>query len=205
MGRREANKQRKREALEGEGLRLFLEGGYDRASIEQIAQAAGVARGTYYLYFADKLSLFDTLMERWFEPVMGVLDDVEGKLGETTSKADTLRLYEQMGMALAIVGLANQREILLAFRENRRSGEAGEKLRQREIAILDKVTRLTEVAQERGLIRVGNPRLVSLIIFGAVERLYYEALLEGDLGADLETVAQDVVRLFASTMDLPVA
>lgn len=204
MGRREANKQRKRDALEGEGLRLFLEGGYDRASIEQIAAAAGVARGTYYLYFTDKLALFETLMERWFEPVMGVLDDVEGKLAGTTNKSDTLRVYEQMGLALAIVGLANREEILLAFRENRRSGEAGERLREREVALLDKVTRLTELAEERGLIRVGNARLVSLIIFGAVERLYYEALLGSELGADLTSVTRDVVRLFASTMDLPV-
>lgn len=205
MGRREANKQRKREALEGEGLRLFLEAGYDRTSIELIAQAAGVARGTFYLYFPDKLALFETLMQRWFEPVLGVLADVERKLQETASKAEALATYEQMGMGLAIVALANQQEILLAFRENRRTGEAGDRLRERELAIVEKVTRLTELAVERGLIRVGNARLVTLIIVGAVERLYYEALVGGELGADVETVAREVVRLFASTMDLPVA
>ena len=67
MGRREENKQAKRQRLEREGLRLFLEAGYDRTSIEQIAAASEVARGTYYLYFADKHALFATLMERWFD------------------------------------------------------------------------------------------------------------------------------------------
>lgn len=204
MGRRESNKAAKREALEREGLRRFLEEGYDRASIEQIAAAAGVARGTFYLYFPDKLSLFETLMRRWFEPVTGVLDEVAEQLSRTSRKADVLEIYEQMGIRLTILGLAHQEEVLLAFRETRRRGEAGDRLRVRELEIVDRVTRLTELAVARDLIRVESPRLVSLVIIGAVERLYHEALVGGDLGMDVQVAAQAVVRLFARSMDLPV-
>lgn len=203
MGRREENKQRKRERLLAEGLRLFQDAGYDRASIEQIAAASGVARGTFYLYFPDKASLFAALMERWYDPVIAILDQVERELQEATTKERTLEIYQQMGMQLMVAALGTPQHILVAFREMRSSGEAGEGLRARELALLEKVTGLTEVAAERGLIRADNPRLVALVIFGSVERLYYEALVGGDIG-DIGAAVQGVVRMFAQALELPV-
>ena len=48
MGRREAKKQLKREGMLREGLRLFLDQGYERASVEQIAQAVEQPVGSAY-------------------------------------------------------------------------------------------------------------------------------------------------------------
>ena len=73
IGRREENKRRKNEALQANGLSLFGEVGFEAASIEQIAQRADVARGTFYLYYPDKLALFQALMERFFEPIAQAL------------------------------------------------------------------------------------------------------------------------------------
>ena len=87
MGKREENKRKKREALEAEGLRLFLEHGYERTSIEQIAAAAGVARGTFYLYYEDKLQLFLTLVDRWYDLVIGMMEhDVTPGLANATTR-----------------------------------------------------------------------------------------------------------------------
>lgn len=36
--------------------------GYERASIKRITQAAGIAEGTFYLYFESRQSLFDQLL-----------------------------------------------------------------------------------------------------------------------------------------------
>ena len=36
---------------------LFLERGFDKVSIQEIATRAGVAKGTFYLYFRDKEAL----------------------------------------------------------------------------------------------------------------------------------------------------
>jgi AcrR family transcriptional regulator len=43
---------------------VFLEQGYDAASMGEIARAAGVSKGTLYVYFADKTSLFCEIMEQ---------------------------------------------------------------------------------------------------------------------------------------------
>ena len=41
---------------------IFGEKGYDRASIVEITQRAGVAQGTFYVYFPDKKSVFTELV-----------------------------------------------------------------------------------------------------------------------------------------------
>lgn len=42
---------------------VFAEVGYHEASIVKITEAAGVAQGTFYLYFAGKKQVFDELVE----------------------------------------------------------------------------------------------------------------------------------------------
>ena len=42
---------------------VFAEYGYSEASIVRITEAAGVAQGTFYLYFTGKLEIFEELVE----------------------------------------------------------------------------------------------------------------------------------------------
>lgn len=199
-GRRESNKRLKRERLLKEGLRLFLEQGYDRASVEQIAAAADVARGTFYLYFQDKRALFAALMDGWHGVVQGLFDDVHARLSASATPEEAWQVYRDLGVGLAWVGLANRDEILLAFRESRTRNEAGALLRERELAIVDRAVRFTDEAAARGLIRVVDSRVTVLVVLGAVERLFYEVLLGTELG-DLDRVAAGVVGLFERAME----
>ncbi len=204
MGRREENKRQKREALLGAGLSAFLEAGYDGASIEVVAASAGVARGTFYLYFPDKLSLFRALMERWVVPVEAVLDEVVEQIPSCRSIDEVRGVYEQMGAALAAVGLTRSDEILVAFRQTKQPDEGGVWLREVELRLLDKAISFTEQASSRGLIQVADPRLAVLVVFGAVERLFYEVLVGTDLG-DPDIIASTVVGLFGATMGFGVS
>jgi AcrR family transcriptional regulator len=49
------------EIIEG-ARRVFQAEGFDGASMAQIAQAAGVSKGTLYVYFANKEALFEALV-----------------------------------------------------------------------------------------------------------------------------------------------
>lgn len=201
MGRREAKKQLKRERMLREGLRLFLEHGYERASVEQIAQASEVARGTFYLYFEDKKTLFAALMEGWLSTVMGLFEDVQRRLEQVETPEEAWQVYRDMGTGLAWVGLANRDEILLVFRESRTSTEAGEYLREKELEIIDAGVAFTEVAMERGLVNATNARVTVLVVLGAIERLFYEVLIGTELGDPQET-AELVVGMFESALDV---
>ncbi|MFI1180978.1 TetR/AcrR family transcriptional regulator [Streptomyces sp. NPDC020799] len=56
-GRRERNKQKVRRRLYSSALTLFAEQGYEHTSIDEIAELADVARGTFFNYFHRKEDL----------------------------------------------------------------------------------------------------------------------------------------------------
>ncbi|WP_367138298.1 TetR family transcriptional regulator [Saccharothrix sp. HUAS TT1] len=53
-GLREQRKARTRRAIQEHALRLFLDQGYDRTTVEQVAAAAGVSHMTFFRYFPTK-------------------------------------------------------------------------------------------------------------------------------------------------------
>lgn len=61
--RRERKKQETRQRLMEAALRLFHEHGYDATTVEQIAEAADVAKGTFFNYFETKEMLLPALFE----------------------------------------------------------------------------------------------------------------------------------------------
>ena len=62
MGKIEQNKEQKRTALLEAGLKLFSRNGVNRTTISEIAAEAGLAKGTFYLYFDDKYQLQNELV-----------------------------------------------------------------------------------------------------------------------------------------------
>lgn len=58
--RAERSRQRKRQLLQV-ARQLLLEQGYERTSVSSIVRAAGVAQGTFYLYFKSKEQLLPYL------------------------------------------------------------------------------------------------------------------------------------------------
>ena len=57
MGKLEDNKKIKREAILDAAFLLFTTKGLTKTSVADITAAAGVAKGTFYLYFKDKYDL----------------------------------------------------------------------------------------------------------------------------------------------------
>jgi len=55
--RRARKKERTREQIYTAAMRLFLERGYDAVTIDDVCEAADVARGTFFLHFATKDAL----------------------------------------------------------------------------------------------------------------------------------------------------
>jgi AcrR family transcriptional regulator len=53
---------KRRQILDG-ARKVFMDLGFDGASMGEIARAAGVSKGTLYVYFADKNQLFEAIVE----------------------------------------------------------------------------------------------------------------------------------------------
>lgn len=63
-GKAAANKKQKKDALLNTAFELFTMQGIQNTSIADIADRAGVAKGTFYLYFKDKYDLRNRLIAR---------------------------------------------------------------------------------------------------------------------------------------------
>ena len=59
----DADKELKRERLVIAAAQIFATRGFRNATMEEIAQTAGTAKGTLYLYFQDKVALFYAVFE----------------------------------------------------------------------------------------------------------------------------------------------
>jgi AcrR family transcriptional regulator len=73
-GRREMRQAERREAILAAALEEFAACGFAATRIDDVAQRAGVAKGTIYLYFRDKESLFQELVRSMLGPIVAGLE-----------------------------------------------------------------------------------------------------------------------------------
>lgn len=60
--KRKENKTIKRNSLYDAAFELFITKGINNTAIDDIVKKAGVAKGTFYLYFKDKYDIFDKII-----------------------------------------------------------------------------------------------------------------------------------------------
>ena len=116
MGKAEENKLKKRESLLNTAFELFTTKGIHDTSISDIVEKAGVAKGTFYLYFKDKYDinnklvahratkLFDDSLSRmrkeelegYREKIIFIIDDIIDSL----AKDKTLLMFISKNLGL---------------------------------------------------------------------------------------------------------
>lgn len=85
---------KRKQIMEG-ARRVFIDMGFDAASMNDITREAGVSKGTIYVYFANKEELFEALMEEERRTIFANLYEALERDGDVR---ETLLAY---GLALA--------------------------------------------------------------------------------------------------------
>ena len=73
-GTRAARRDERRAAILGAALEEFAARGFAATRLDDIARRAGVAKGTIYLHFRDKESLFQELVRAMLSPLVGTIE-----------------------------------------------------------------------------------------------------------------------------------
>ena len=127
--RRSAAPEARRAAILDAALEEFTARGYEAARLDDVAKRAGVAKGTIYLYFADKEALFQDLVRSMVHPVLGTLEHlrevdiparvlVEGMLNTFvreilgTRRKDIVRLIFSEGTRFPAIAEFYHREVI---------------------------------------------------------------------------------------------
>ena len=81
--RAERNRELRRRQILDSSLAVFASQGYWSTSITDLVKAAGVARGTFYLYFDSKQAIFLDLLDELVGRLRGVVHGVDPTAGAT--------------------------------------------------------------------------------------------------------------------------
>jgi len=88
MGKVELNKLQKKTSLLNTAFRLFTTKGVNETSVAEISEQAGIAKGTFYLYFKDKYDIRNMLISheasKLFTEATDALAARQAESGENT-------------------------------------------------------------------------------------------------------------------------
>lgn len=114
MGKAETKKHKKLNTILDSAFELFTLQGVEKTSIAEISERAGVAKGTFYLYFHDKLELKNRLIyhqsSKLFKEAAAALDNVSACSGVKMNFDDKI-----VFIADYIINQLAQNTLLLSF------------------------------------------------------------------------------------------
>ena len=113
MGKLENNKQQKRTSLLDTAFKLFTTQGVSKTSIAEISQKAGIAKGTFYLYFKDKYDIRNKLISHESSKLFGKAKTALDEYQIQTKKVDFID--QIIFIVDYIINELSQNQSLLAF------------------------------------------------------------------------------------------
>lgn len=155
-------------------LAVFAQKGYHQASISDIIKRAGVARGTFYLYFESKRSVFDQLLDDLFELLNGKVRRIDPSRGPAGVVAQMESNVDEV-IDLMLSNRAMLR-ILMAEAVGLDSG-FDEKLSEFYQRLLLMIEQSLGLGTKMQVIRKVNTRVASLCILGSIKEVLYQVAM----------------------------
>ena len=155
---------------------VFAKLGYHAATVDDIVEAAGVARGTFYLYFEDKRAVFADLVDRFLarihltiqhidpdDPVRSVAQQVRGNIERVISLFVNDRAMAKILLTDAL-GL---------------DADFDRKLRAMYDEIFNLLSTSLRGGQQLGIVAEGDARLMAYLSVGAIKELLFQTVVSG--------------------------
>lgn len=186
--------RRTREALLDAARTVFETEGFPDTRVEQIAQQADVAYGTFYRYFESKEHIFGELSTRLFEdmhrrePTAATLSPAAKLIAANRSY---YRAYQRNARMMAIVEqVATFNEEFRALRHEHRR------------LIIDPTAKAIARWQAEGLVRPElDPELAARVMAAMVEHTIYLWLIQGE-DADEDALLDTLDRMSVGALGL---
>jgi AcrR family transcriptional regulator len=170
---------------------LVAEKGLAATTVLDITQTAGVAKGTFYLYFASKEDLLATLKQRFFE---GLVTEF-GSLLAAPDPEDWWRLADE-GVERAIHYMLERRAMIEILAREDPAPSPSSPVVEAYRTAFNPIRALIEAGINAGTFRASDPAVMGALLFHAVREtvtqavLYFEPVDERRLVA----AAQELVR-----------
>ena len=166
--------EERRQQILGCARDVFSEKGYHGASIADIIAQAGVARGTFYLYFKSKRDVFDELLE-------GLLTLIQGRIRLVDVDAGPAQVLLELrdnldGVLEVMVGNHALTRILLHEAVGLDEGFDG-KLQRFYGQVHELIAESLALGRRLGLIRPLDNQLAARFLLGSLKELLFDLTL----------------------------
>lgn len=173
--------------------------------MEEIAGAAGVAKGTIYLYFPSKDELIQALITQVGE---SLLQDIEAIVQTPASPPEKIKKVA----TLLLECLIKERALYPIYaRDSHRAGQGSpqgywRQLQEREEKFFDLVTPVFAQGIAAGQFIQADPRFLTFMLRGMIRGVGYYQMIEGQKGVFKEALPVLLTLLFSGlTSKIPAA
>lgn len=172
--------------------RVFADKGYYKASVSDIIKEAGIARGTFYLYFAGKREVFSTLIDALTLKLEGCIKRVDLSPGKPPWESQV-----RSNVSRIVSILLEDRDITLIL-YNHSMGldeEYDTKIREFYSRMSGVIKGALVLGREMGLLRSDvDPHLAALQMLGSIKEVIYNIASYGESGFDLDTLVDEMLK-----------
>ena len=148
--------------------RIFARKGYHKTNVADIIARAGIARGTFYLYFQNKKDLFEELLEQ----VVGELTSRIERLRIAPGRPDPVQqLRDNLERVLAYVLTERELTDILLNHSTGFDRELDEKIQDFYDRIAALIQRSLDLGIQMNLVRESNTRATSYAILGGIKEV----------------------------------
>lgn len=185
------DKEERRAQILEAARRRFSEKGYHATTVADIIEAAGIARGTFYLYFDSKRSIFDALLEQLFALLRGKIRRVDLSAGTVESVVEQVHQNVD-GIMGTLITQREMTKILVCEAVGLDAGFDG-KLFEFYSRVNLLLRGSLELGIAMGILRPMDARVVSSCILGSLKEVLYHYVM-GDELPDQTAVVREIMN-----------
>mgnify|MGYP005836178833 CR=1 FL=1 len=186
--------QQKKSAIIDASVQVFAQKGFYNAKVSDIAEAAGVAAGTIYLYFKNKddllISLFEEKMEAILQRFRNQLQDIDDPVEKLHTMVDVYFDLIEEDKQLAVVFQVELRQSATFLKDYRN---------QKFLDYLNMIAAIIDdgIAQNffRPDVHVG---IIKVMIFGALDEVARQWILGADQKYSLELARENLKQVLVN-------
>jgi AcrR family transcriptional regulator len=168
---------------------LFAKRGYHLTTIDDIVAQAGVARGTFYLYFEDKRAIFSDLIDRFGSQLaMAIVRIVTGDASQSVGAQVHENIRRIIGTCLAERAMT---KILLTDAVGV-DPSFDRKLASFYDSMVGLLVETLKDGQALGIVADGEPRVLAYMALGALKELLYQAVTLGLAEESADVLTQQI-------------
>jgi AcrR family transcriptional regulator len=176
--RAELAKAARREEILDAARRVFAERGFRGTTIADIAEAAGIALGTIYLYFPSKEDVFAALNQRLADIISAAVRETPERGGIAQTTRDRVaNVFDACGR--------NRELIRLVVLNSDPESAAARRMRKADDDRSQPLISGIQQGMDAGVIRQGDATIMTKLVMGLVSIAVYQAFVVAD-GTDAD-------------------